>query len=40
MCRTVNYYTYTVEGSDKGGREEGEEDGGQENDTCTNVSSD
>jgi hypothetical protein len=29
-----------LEGSDEGGREEGEENGGQENDTCINVSSD
>jgi hypothetical protein len=29
-----------LEGSVEGGREEGEEDGGQENDTYINVSSD
>jgi len=29
-----------LEGSEDDGREEGEEDGGQENDTCVDVSSD
>jgi len=28
-----------MEGSEEGGRVEGEEDGGQENDPCINVSS-
>jgi len=40
MCATAIHYTQTLEGSDEGGREEGEEDRGQENDTCINVSSD
>jgi hypothetical protein len=29
-----------LEGSDEDGRKEGEENGGEENDTCINVSSD
>jgi len=40
MCATANHYTLTLECSEECWREEGEEDGGQENDTCINVSSD
>jgi len=40
MCATASHYTWTLEGSEEGGREEGEEDGGQEKDTFINVSSD
>jgi hypothetical protein len=40
MCTTAYHCIETLEGSELGGREEGEEDGGQENDTCIDVSSD
>jgi hypothetical protein len=40
MCATPIHYIYTLEESQVGGREKGEEDGGHENHTCINVSSD
>jgi len=40
MCATAKHYTQTLDGSVEGGREEGEEDGRQENDTWKNESSD
>ena len=39
MYATANHYTLTLEGSEEGWREAGEEDGGYENDTCIEVSS-
>jgi hypothetical protein len=40
MYATSNHYTETVEGSEEGGIEEGEDDSGQENNTCINVKCD
>jgi hypothetical protein len=40
MCANADHYTYTLKGFEESGREEGEEDGGQENDNCIDVSSD
>jgi len=40
MCAPANHYIYTLQGSEEGGREKEEENGGQENDTCINEYSD
>jgi hypothetical protein len=39
MCATANRYTWILEGSEDGGEEEDEKDGGEENYTSINVSS-
>ena len=39
-CAQLHIIIQTLECCEYGGREEGDEDGGQENDTCMNLSSD